>query len=98
MLAAQTSSRQSKQSVSQPQSPVGYVVRLSALDRRAIVVAGGKAANLGELTRSGFPVPPGFCITTPAYAVVAMGAALDPILDAIAETQPDDTLQLERLA
>ena len=28
---------------------------------------GGKAANLGELMRSGFPVPPGFVITTTAY-------------------------------
>ncbi|MDX6702092.1 MAG: rifampicin phosphotransferase, partial [Baekduia sp.] len=29
--------------------------------------AGGKAANLGELTRAGLPVPPGFVITTQAY-------------------------------
>jgi phosphoenolpyruvate synthase/pyruvate phosphate dikinase len=28
---------------------------------------GGKGANLGELTRAGVPVPPGFCVTTEAY-------------------------------
>lgn len=28
---------------------------------------GGKGANLGELTRAGFPVPPGFIITADAY-------------------------------
>ncbi|MCA9538518.1 MAG: phosphoenolpyruvate synthase [Myxococcales bacterium] len=28
---------------------------------------GGKGANLGELTRAGVPVPPGFCVTTDAY-------------------------------
>ncbi len=28
---------------------------------------GGKGANLGELTRAGFPVPPGFIITSEAY-------------------------------
>ncbi|WP_235835489.1 MULTISPECIES: PEP/pyruvate-binding domain-containing protein [Arthrobacter] len=28
---------------------------------------GGKAANLGELTWAGFPVPPGFCLSTEAY-------------------------------
>lgn len=28
---------------------------------------GGKGANLGELTRAGFPVPPGFIITAQAY-------------------------------
>jgi pyruvate,water dikinase len=30
-------------------------------------VVGGKGANLGELTRHGLPVPPGFTITTMAY-------------------------------
>lgn len=30
-------------------------------------VAGGKCANLGELTRAGFPVPAGFAVTTHAY-------------------------------
>jgi pyruvate,water dikinase len=30
-------------------------------------LAGGKGANLGELTRAGFPVPPGFVITTAAF-------------------------------
>ncbi|MBF8284202.1 MAG: pyruvate, water dikinase, partial [Anaerolineales bacterium] len=28
---------------------------------------GGKGANLGRLARAGFPVPPGFLITTAAY-------------------------------
>ena len=28
---------------------------------------GGKGANLGELTRAGFEVPPGFCLTTKAF-------------------------------
>lgn len=35
---------------------------------------GGKAANLGELTRSGFPVPPGFAVAAQAY-LDAMAAA-----------------------
>ncbi len=29
--------------------------------------AGGKGANLGELTRAGLPVPPGFVVTADAY-------------------------------
>ncbi len=32
-----------------------------------IPIAGGKAANLGELTAAGFNVPPGFVLTTAAY-------------------------------
>ncbi len=32
-----------------------------------VAEAGGKGANLGELTRAGLPVPPGFVITSAAY-------------------------------
>ena len=32
-----------------------------------IAQVGGKGANLGEMTGAGFPVPPGFCVTTLAY-------------------------------
>ena len=32
-----------------------------------IALAGGKGANLGELSRAGLPVPPGFVVTTAAY-------------------------------
>jgi pyruvate,water dikinase len=30
-------------------------------------LCGGKGANLGEMTQAGFPIPPGFCITTAAF-------------------------------
>ncbi len=32
-----------------------------------VAIAGGKGANLGELTRRGAPVPPGFIVTVAAY-------------------------------
>jgi pyruvate,water dikinase len=35
--------------------------------REDAAVAGGKGANLGELTRGGFPVPEGFVVTAEAY-------------------------------
>jgi pyruvate,water dikinase len=71
---------------------------LDAIDRAALPIAGGKAANLGELIRAGFPVPEGFCVTTAAYEIVAGGAGLDQILDDLAETPPDDTARLAELA
>ncbi|GAA5120996.1 PEP/pyruvate-binding domain-containing protein [Pseudonocardia adelaidensis] len=52
-----------------------FVVGLKTLDAQALPRVGGKAANLGELIAAGFPVPPGFAVTTGAYAGVA--AALD---------------------
>ena len=43
------------------------VAPLTDFGRASLLLAGGKAANLGELTRAGFDVPPGFVITTAAY-------------------------------
>ncbi len=40
---------------------------LADLGRSDLALAGGKGANLGELTRAGFPVPPGFVVTTAGY-------------------------------
>src|SRR5918999_1958690 len=73
-------------------------LRFDDIDRTSLSIAGGKAANLGELTRAGLPVPPGFCVTTAAYEIVAEGATLEPILDALDETRPDDTTRLAELA
>ncbi|HHG89146.1 MAG TPA: hypothetical protein ENJ90_01525 [Devosia sp.] len=44
-----------------------YVRHLSELDSCDLPLAGGKAAALGEMMQAGFPVPPGFCLTTYAY-------------------------------
>ena len=44
-----------------------YIYSLSELSQSDLLLAGGKAANLGVLIRAGLPVPPGFCITTDAY-------------------------------
>ncbi|MGQ0483172.1 MAG: phosphoenolpyruvate synthase [Pseudonocardia sp.] len=43
------------------------VRRLSELTIADAATVGGKAANLGELLGAGFPVPPGFVVTAPAY-------------------------------
>ncbi|MEV7135053.1 PEP/pyruvate-binding domain-containing protein [Arthrobacter sp. NPDC093128] len=58
-----------------------------------IASAGGKGAALGELVRQGFPVPPGFIITTGAYlsflAETRVGAALEGLLRADPAGGPD---------
>src|SRR5215203_7382908 len=74
------------------------ILTFSAIDRNALSVAGGKAANLGELVRAGFPVPPGFCVSTAAYNMVAMDAGLEPTLAALAEADGGDTERLAELA
>src|SRR3712207_1645130 len=64
------------------------------VDSAALPLVGGKAANLGELVRAGLPVPPGFCVTTTAYDLVAQDAGLDWFLDAVAQAPPGDTPRL----
>lgn len=63
-----------------------------------VVVVGGKGANLGELTAAGFPVPPGFCITTAAFehfmATQVDGERLYALLDAL---QPGDIKQIRQV-
>lgn len=44
-----------------------YVVNFENLNKNDISIAGGKGANLGELTQAGIPVPPGFVITSETY-------------------------------
>src|SRR5436190_5231666 len=64
-----------------------FVLPFSALHRDMLALVGGKAANLGELTNAKFPVPPGFCVTTTAYALVAADAGLQSVLDTHATSQ-----------
>ena len=43
------------------------VVNLKDIDKGDVSLVGGKNANLGEMTKAGFPVPPGFAVTIHAY-------------------------------
>jgi len=55
-----------------------------------VPVVGGKGASLGEMTRAGIPVPPGFVVTTAAFE--AFIEAMDPdggIRRQIEELEPD---------
>jgi phosphoenolpyruvate synthase/pyruvate phosphate dikinase len=39
------------------------------IDKHDIPLVGGKGANLGEMTRAGFPVPNGFAVTVESYEI-----------------------------
>ena len=73
---------------------------LDLVDARASMVslAGGKAANLGELISAGLPVPGGFCITTEAYRRVAEIAELSEVLGELAGVPVEDGAAVARLA
>jgi len=44
-----------------------YTLRFDELSRSSVAIAGGKGAQLGEMTRASIPVPPGFVVTTHAF-------------------------------
>ena len=60
---------------------LAFVVDLTQLSAGDLAYGGGKAANLGELLRAGFPVPPGFVITTTAYDRVVSSNDLQQDID-----------------
>jgi rifampicin phosphotransferase len=62
---------------------MALVIDFKAIDGSMLATVGGKAANLGELTRAGLPVPQGFCVTTEAYRSVAEA-------DELASTTPEN--------
>src|SRR3954449_3611647 len=66
------------------------VLRLRDLDAGSLSLAGGKAANLGELISGGFPVPEGFSGTTAPYGDRAAAAGLTDIADLLAATPDED--------
>jgi rifampicin phosphotransferase len=72
-----------------PSREPSFVVPLRDLDAGALSLAGGKAANLGELIGAGLPVPDGFCVTTDAYRDVTLAADLSGIVEQLARTAAD---------
>ncbi|HYB24773.1 MAG TPA: PEP/pyruvate-binding domain-containing protein, partial [Solirubrobacteraceae bacterium] len=69
------------------------------LGRGDVQYAGGKGANLGELTAAGLPVPEGFVVGAPAYASyceqTGLRARLSELLDGL---DVEDTAALESAA
>lgn len=57
-----------------------------------VSLVGGKGANLGEMTRAGLPVPPGFCVSADAYREFTRSAneTIAEILSATRMEDPND--------
>ena len=50
-----------------------FIKHFSEIDDTDLLRVGGKGLNLGKLTRAGFSVPNGFCVTTDAYRLSVQG-------------------------
>ncbi len=65
-----------------------YIFSFKDIDSGSLPLVGGKGANLGEMTKAGFPVPDGFCITTTAYRAFTRGPRdkINALLDDLVRT------------
>ncbi|WP_458403055.1 phosphoenolpyruvate synthase [Methanobrevibacter sp.] len=76
-----------------------YVVKFEDLNKSDIGIAGGKGANLGELTQAGIPVPPGFVVTAQAYEKFMDEAGInDQVMGILEKIDINDTKALQAAA
>ena len=72
------------------------IMSIKDLGVNDIPIAGGKAANLGELTAAGFDVPPGFVLTTESYdAFVEHNKLKNVISESIKDIDADSDAALQ---
>jgi pyruvate,water dikinase len=72
------------------------VMDLRKVSRNVISLVGGKATTLGELLASGFPVPPGFVVTTAAYEAFVSRNRLDEVIARALRKRPVDDEAVRR--
>ncbi len=79
--------------------PLPLVAPLAQFDRTNLDLAGGKGANLGELIRAGFDIPPGFVITTVAYDLLLVNNGLqERISNMLASLDSDDPASVAQVS
>ncbi len=74
-----------------------YVLGFGEIDQSKLTVAGGKGANLGELSRiPGIQVPDGFCVTTEAYKkITGNNEELNNLLDELTRLKAEERRKID---
>ncbi len=71
-----------------------FVVNLKDISKDDLPIVGGKGANLGEMIKAGFPVPPGFAVTVYSYELFLeennLKARIKDILNSVNINNPDE--------
>ncbi len=69
------------------------------LNKEDVDIAGGKGANLGELTQAGIPVPPGFVITSRTYDQFMKETGIfDEVMDILDSLDVNNNQELQQAA
>ncbi len=77
-----------------------YTLCFQEIDRTKLEIAGGKGANLGELSRIiGIQVPEGFCVTTEAYKkITENNQEINILLDELAHCKTGDRSSISEIS
>ncbi len=73
------------------------VVWFNEIGKDDIALVGGKGANLGEMARAGFPIPPGFVVTADAYFYfIEQTGIRERIAELLKDLDVENTEELEK--
>jgi pyruvate,water dikinase len=72
------------------------VLPIASLRKSDVSMAGGKAANLGEILKAELPVPPGFVVTVGAYDEFLRATGVGADLDALFELEKGQAIEANR--
>ena len=75
------------------------IVWFNEITKNDIAIVGGKGANLGEMTKAGIPVPPGFVVTATAYFdFLKQTGIIDEIRQLLSPLDVNNSKQLQQVA
>ncbi len=76
---------------------MNFIKFFKDLTNKDVPIAGGKGASLGEMTRAGFPVPPGFVVVAQAYEQFLTETGITPqIYTILKDLDVENTEQLDK--
>lgn len=76
-----------------------HILDFKDISKENIPEAGGKGANLGEMTQAGFPIPPGFVISSNAYKLFLEENDFKPKLKSLLKSlNPKRTQELQSVS
>lgn len=76
-----------------------YVKKFEDLSKDDLGIAGGKGANLGELTQAGISVPPGFVVTSKTYDKFMRDTGIfNSVMDILDQVDINNTKELQEAA
>ena len=77
-----------------------YILTFQEIDRTKFMLAGGKGANLGELSGiKGIRVPDGFCVTTEAYKkITENNQELNSLLDELTRLKAEERENISEIS